>query len=144
MSEASTDRETLRAIPFFAGLADEDLDGILRVGRPVAFDQAEAIVHQGDAGNGMYILVEGTAEVDVGGRFHRLGPGQFFGEMALISAGKRMATVTATSPVQALEIPAEEFQAFVLDHPKVALSMMRALVSRLREVEERIDAWMAN
>jgi CPA2 family monovalent cation:H+ antiporter-2 len=144
MSDASTDRETLRTIPFFSGLADEDLDGILRVGRPVAFDQGEAIVHQGDAGHGMYILVEGTAEVDVGGRFHRLGPGQFFGEMALISAGKRMATVTATSPVQALEIPAEEFQAFVLDHPKVALSMMRALVSRLREVEERIDAWMAN
>jgi CRP-like cAMP-binding protein len=64
--------------------------------------------------------------------------------MALIASGKRMATVKAVESVQALRIAVEDFQSFVLAHPGVALSMMKALVERLREVEQRIDAWMAN
>jgi CRP-like cAMP-binding protein len=84
-----------------------------------------------------------VAEVDVGGRFHKLGRGDFFGEMALISEGQRMATVKATEAVEALRIPADEFRSFLLDHPSVAISMLKALVGRLREVEQRIDAWMA-
>jgi CRP-like cAMP-binding protein len=91
----------------------------------------------------MYVVVEGEARVDVGGRYHVLKPGEFFGEMALIAPGKRLATVRAVTPVEALRIPAEAFQAFVIDHPHVALSMMKTLVVRLREVEQRIDAWMA-
>ena len=63
--------------------------------------------------------------------------------MALIAPGPRMATVKAVQPVEALTIPADEFRSFLLDHPTVALSMMKALVIRLREVEQRIDAWMA-
>ena len=58
-------------------------------------------MEQGDAGDGMYVIVSGTAEVDVGGRFHKLTTGNFFGEMALVSAGKRMATVKAVEPVEA-------------------------------------------
>jgi len=91
----------------------------------------------------MYIVLNGTAEVDVGGRFHKLTPGQFFGEMALVSSAKRMATVKATEPVETLEILAEDFQSFLLEHPRVALSMLSAIVERLREVQQRIDAWMA-
>jgi CRP-like cAMP-binding protein len=64
--------------------------------------------------------------------------------MALVSAGRRMATVKAVEPVEALKIPAEGFQSFLLEHPGVALSMLRAVVDRLREVEQRIDAWMAS
>jgi len=136
--------EALRKAPFFAGLAASDLDGILAVGQPVSFDPGQPIVQQGDAGDGMYIMLSGTAEVDVGGRFHKLTTGNFFGEMALISAGKRMATVKATETVEALKIPADGFQAFLQAHPTVALSMLRAVVERLREVEQRIDAWMAS
>jgi len=136
--------EALKNAPFFAGLVPTDLDGILAVGEPVSFEPGQAIVEQGDAGDGMYIIVSGTAEVDVGGRFHKLTTGNFFGEMALVSAGKRMATVKATEPVEALKIPADGFQAFLQAHPAVALSMLRAVVERLREVEQRIDAWMAS
>jgi CRP-like cAMP-binding protein len=136
--------EALKNAPFFAGLTPADLDGILAVGQPVSFDPGQAIVEQGDPGDGMYIIVSGTAEVDVGGRFHKLTTGNFFGEMALVSAGKRMATVKAVEPVEALKIPADGFQAFLQAHPAVALSMLRAVVERLREVEQRIDAWMAS
>ena len=87
------------------------------MGQPVSFDPGEPIVEQGDAGDGMYIIVSGTAEVDVGGRFHKLTTGNFFGEMALVSAGKRMATVKAVGSVEALKIPAEGFQTFLHAHP---------------------------
>jgi CRP-like cAMP-binding protein len=54
-----------------------------------------------------------------------------------------MATVRADGDVQALRISAERFQEFLVQRPRVALSMMKELVLRLREVEQRIDAWMA-
>jgi len=91
----------------------------------------------------MYVIISGGARVDVGGRFHDLGPGDVFGEMALLSPGRRMATVRAVSEVAALRVPADAFQAFLLQHPAVALSIMKQLVVRLREVEQRIEAWMA-
>ncbi len=144
MSESNVDAKLLQGAPFFSGLSPADLEGILRVGRSVSFQPGESIVEQGDVGDGMYIITGGAAEVDVGGRFHRLKPGDFFGEMALVSAGKRMATVKAAEPVEALKIPADGFRAFLERHPAVALSMLQAVVDRLREVEQRIDAWMAS
>jgi CRP-like cAMP-binding protein len=63
--------------------------------------------------------------------------------MALLAPGSRMATVNVESDVEAIRINAEDFQQFLLAHPAVALSMMKQLVIRLREVEQRIDAWMA-
>jgi CRP-like cAMP-binding protein len=143
MSEPTTQMQTLQSAPFFADLSAEDLQGILHVGQPVSFASGETIVEQGAVGDAMYLITAGVAEVDVGGRFHRLGQGDFFGEMALISQSKRMATVKATEGVEALRIPADAFQSFLLDHPSVAISMLKALVVRLREVEQRIDAWMA-
>jgi CRP-like cAMP-binding protein len=101
-------------------------------------------VTEGEMGDSMYVVLSGAAELDVGGRFHRLTRGDFFGEMALISSRKRIATVKATERVEALRIPADEFQSFLLSHPSVAVSMLKEIVDRLREVEQRIDAWMAN
>ncbi len=143
MSDA-IEMQALRSTPFFSGLSDDDLEAILRVGHPATFEPGQTIVAEGDPGDAMYIVVEGTAEVDVGGRYHKLGGGSFFGEMALIGATKRMASVKAAEPVNALRIGADDFRSFVLEHPQVALTMMQALVERLREVEQRIDAWMAN
>jgi len=144
MSESTVDVKLLQDAPFFAGLSSEDLEGILRVGRSVSFEAGDAIVEQGDLGDGMYIITDGAAEVDVGGRFHRLKAGDIFGEMALVSAGKRMATVKAVEPVEAMMIPADGFRTFLEAHPAVAMSMLKAVVDRLREVEQRIDAWMAS
>jgi CRP-like cAMP-binding protein len=143
MDEAAVETKALENTPFFARLSRDDLESILEVGRPATFDASEVICEQGEVGDAMYVLLEGTAEVDVGGRYHTLKPGDFFGEMALIAARKRMATVTAVEPVRALLIPADGFQAFLLEHPRVAVSMLAALVERLREVEQRIDALMA-
>src|SRR6266536_2743588 len=142
MSETTPESEALQRVPFFAGLSAEDADNVFQVGQRVSFQPGDVIVEKGQMGDAMYLMLAGTAEVDVGGRFHTLKQGDFFGEMALIAAKKRMATVKAVEPVQALKIPNEDFQAFLLSHPTVAVAMLKALVERLREVEERIDAWM--
>ena len=143
MSE-STQTLALQQTPFFAGLPEGELEAIAEVGNTVAFEPGATIVSEGETGDAMYIVLSGTAEVDVGGRFHKLTPGDFFGEMALISRRVRIATVRATERVETLMIPADAFQEFLLTHPGVAVSMLKEIVDRLREVEQRIDAWMAN
>jgi len=127
----------------FAGLGGEDIDGILAVGAAETFPGGAAIFEAGDRGEAMYVITAGEARVEAGGRFHVLKAGDFFGEMALLAPGPRMATVKAETDVETLRIPAEAFQDFLLAHPAVGVSMMKQLVIRLREVEQRIDAWMA-
>ncbi len=140
----ATQTTALQQTPFFAGLPMEELEAIAEVGSTVTFEPGTTIVAEGDMGDGMYIVLSGSAEVDVGGRFHTLTRGDFFGEMALISSRKRIATVKSKERVEALKIPADAFQSFLLAHPSVAVSMLKEIVDRLREVEQRIDAWMAN
>jgi CRP-like cAMP-binding protein len=91
----------------------------------------------------MFVVLEGEAQVDVGGRFHRLRHGDVFGEMALLGPERRMATARAVEPVRALRIEAEAFLSLLREKPDVSVALLRTLVLRLREVEQRIDAWMA-
>jgi voltage-gated potassium channel len=143
MDEHGLEIDALKQTPFFAGLADEDLEHLLEMGRHVHIEQGQNIVEQGDVGDGMYIVLDGRAQVDVGGRYHNLDPGAFFGEMALIRRRKRSATVKAVEPVTALMISAVDFRRFLLENPTVAIGMLEGLVDRLHEVQERIEAWMA-
>ena len=138
-----TARAVLENSELFSSMVESNVDALLRIGQNVRFALDEAIFEAGDEGDGMFVLLEGEAEVEVGGRFHRLQPGDFFGEMSLLAPAKRMATVRATRPVRALKVPHDEFQELLLEHPWIALSMLKELVLRLREVEQRIDAWMA-
>jgi CRP-like cAMP-binding protein len=142
MDEVMVGLAALERAPLFAGLNREHLEDVLRVGQRVSFDTGQAIVERGDRGDAMYIMVDGAAEVDVGGRYHRLERGDFFGEMAVLAGERREATVKAVEPVEALRIPADEFQAFLLEHPHVAVGMLKSLVERLREVQDRLDTWI--
>ncbi len=137
-------RATLKNGILFGGIEDRDLDEILQISREVSFGPGEAIFETGDQPNGMFVVLDGEAQVDVGGRFHRLRAGDFFGEMALLAPDKRMATVRTVEPVRALQIEADAFESYLLDHPHVAVSMLRAVILRLREVQQRIDAWIGS
>ena len=142
MDEVMVGLAALERTPLFAGLNREHLEEILRVGGRVSFDTGQAIVERGDPGDAMYIMVSGAAEVDVGGRFHRLERGDFFGEMAVLAGKPREATVTAVEPLEALQISADEFQAFLSTNPQIAVGMLKSLVERLREVQDRLDTWI--
>ena len=132
----------LESTPLFAGLDREHLESILRSARRASFEAGQAVVQRGDPGDAMYIILSGEAEVDVGGRFHRLKQGDFFGEMAVIAGKPREATVTAVEQLQALRIAADDLQAFLQEQPQVAVSMLKSLVERLREVQDRLDTWI--
>jgi CRP-like cAMP-binding protein len=121
-----------------------DMDELGRIGQEVSFEPGEVIFDDGDEADSMFVVLEGEAQVEVGGRFHRLRRGDFFGEMALLAPARRMAAVRAVEPVRAVRVPADAFRSALLDHPSLAVSMLRTLVLRLREVEQRIDAWMAS
>jgi CRP-like cAMP-binding protein len=142
MDEVAVGLGALERMPLFAGLDREQLESVLSVGRRVTVDAGQAVVERGDPGDAMYIVLDGAAEVDVGGRFHRLERGDFFGEMAVLAGKPREATVKAVERVEALRIPADEFQAFLLDNPRVAVGMLQSLVERLREVQDRLDSWI--
>jgi CRP-like cAMP-binding protein len=138
MDEVMVGLAALERTPLFAGLDREHLEDVLRVGRRVSFDTGQFIVERGDRGDAMYIMVSGAAEVDVGGRYHRLERGDFFGEMAVLAGKPREASVKAVEPVEA----ADDFQAFLVENPHVALGMLKSLVERLREVQDRLDTWI--
>jgi CRP-like cAMP-binding protein len=142
MDDTTVGITALERSPLFAGLDREDLQRIVAGGQRVAFPRGQAIVERLDPGDAMYIIVSGAAEVDVGGRFHRLEPGDFFGEMAVLASKPREATVKAVEDVEALRLPADGLQAFLLENPEVAVGMLRSLVERLREVQDRLDTWI--
>jgi CRP-like cAMP-binding protein len=141
MDDQAVGLTALEAMPLFAGVSQHDLQNILKIGELRSYEPGRSIVERGEPGDAMYIVLRGHAEVDVGGRYHRLEPGEFFGEMALVAGRKRMATVRAAEHVDALRIGSEEFQGFLLHQPRVALAMLKGLVERLREVQERVDSW---
>jgi CRP/FNR family transcriptional regulator, cyclic AMP receptor protein len=142
MDEVTVGLAALQRTPLFAGLDRGHLEDVLAVGRRVSFEPGQAIVERGDPGDAMYIMLDGAAEVDVGGRYHRLERGDFFGEMAVLAGKPREATVKAARPVEALAIPASEFQAFLDRNPQIAVGMLKSLVERLREVQDRLDTWI--
>ena len=142
MDEVAVGLAALERTPMFAGLDREHLEDVLAVGRRVSFEPGQAIVERGDPGDAMYIMLSGVAEVDVGGRFHRLERGDFFGEMAVLAGKRREASVKAVEPVEALRIAADDLQAFLAVNPQVAVGMLKSLVERLREVQDRLDTWI--
>lgn len=126
-----------------AGVDSGGLDELRGIGHEVSFGPGEVIFEAGDRADALFVVLEGEAQVDVGGRFHRLRHGDVFGEMALISPDRRLATVRAVDHVRAQRIEAEGFDSLLREHPEVGMFLLRTLVLRLREVEQRIDAWMA-
>jgi CRP/FNR family transcriptional regulator len=136
--------ERLGSVRLFDGLNKADLNQILAISRVVYHDEGHTIIHEGDTGAGFQLILEGEARVVRGGRTAvRLGPGEFFGEMALIDEGPRTATVIAATPMTTLGIAAWDFRALVKSRPNMAWRLLVHLTSRLREAQKREDTLRA-
>jgi CRP/FNR family transcriptional regulator len=128
--------DALQRVPLLAGLERKDLERLSRSFRERSFVEGDAITREGEEGVGFFVIVEGSASVNVHGELKAaLGPGDAFGEMALIDQGPRSATVVAATDVRCLALTAWEFRPFVEEHPSVAWSMLETLARRLRSVE---------
>jgi CRP/FNR family transcriptional regulator len=130
--------DTLKRVPLFARLSDRDLKRVAKSMSEREFPAGAEITTQGEDGVGFFVIDGGTAEVQVDGEVVRsLGPGEYFGEIALIDQGPRSATVIASTPLQCRGLTAWAFRPLLQTHPEMAWSMLEALVARLREAEGR-------
>jgi CRP-like cAMP-binding protein len=136
----TSEADALRKVRFFEELTDDDLERVVKVGQRRSFAAGEALVERDSDRGGLFVILSGTAGVEVGGATHTLGPGDFFGEMALLEHTRRSASVTATEPVDALVVETIYFEPFLIQNPSVAVAILHGVVERLREVQDRIDS----
>jgi CRP-like cAMP-binding protein len=142
MGESQVDPGAFEDIPFLAELRPTEREHLLDLARVVRFEPGQVVIEREQPARAMFVVTQGTARVDVGGRYHDLKRGALLGEMGLLSSKPRMRTVTAQDGFEALEIETDDFDAFLRENPGVAIAMLKIIAERLREVEERLDAWM--
>lgn len=133
---ATSTTEALRNVPLFSGLSDDDLERLSRQMKERRFPEGSAVTSEGAGGAGFFVIVDGQATVRVGDEERaQLGPGDYFGEIALIDEGMRSASITADTDLRCYGMTVWEFRPFVEEHPQVAWSMLQTMARRLREAQ---------
>ena len=124
--------ERLRGVELFASLDDADLESLAAEFNHRTYAAGSAIATEGESGLVFFVVDAGEAVVTVGGReVAKLGPGQAFGEIALIDKRPRSATVTAATELEAFTMPIWSFRPFVEARPAVAWKLLEVLADRL-------------
>jgi CRP-like cAMP-binding protein len=130
--------ELLSKVQMFSSLNKRELGLIARSADVVTVKPGTEIVTQGTSGHEFYLVVSGQATVRRNGRkIATLGPGQYFGELALLDRGPRSATVTAETDVELAIISQREFLAVLNQVPAVAYKLLVSMASRLREADTK-------
>ncbi len=127
----------LESIPLFAGVPKRQLRKIAALARESRYRRGTAIVRVGESGNDFYVILDGSASVVRPGGLASisLGPGSYFGEMALIDGEVRSATVMAETDVHCLRVSRAPFLRLVRSEPEVAVILLRHLAARVRELQ---------
>jgi CRP/FNR family transcriptional regulator, cyclic AMP receptor protein len=137
--------DLLRSVPLFSDLEGEELERFSRVAVPRAFPASTRVFHEGDHSDACYIVRSGSFRVT---REHSdgraitlatLGPGDIFGELAMLDGEVRSASVEALVDGELLALPASEVRALLARHPEITVKLVAALVRRLRTANERIS-----
>jgi CRP/FNR family transcriptional regulator, cyclic AMP receptor protein len=128
--------EILQRVRLFADLDPREVEDIAREFKPRSFPQGEVIIREGTGGAAFYVIESGEVTVTIGGDFRAtLGPGDYFGEIALLDEGARIATVTATTDVATYGLTLWEFKPIVEQNGIVAWKLLQTLARELRQVE---------
>jgi CRP/FNR family transcriptional regulator, cyclic AMP receptor protein len=131
-------KDLLGSVSLFEGLSKTDLTKIEKLGKEVDFPKGKTIVTEGEDGVGFHLILEGKANVIVGGRKRStMGPGEWFGELSLIDRGPRTATVTTDTPVRTFSLLSWEFLPLLDKNPRITRKIMIEMCRRLRA--ERLD-----
>lgn len=122
----------------FGGLRKKDVLAIIDSSKEVEHQPGRVIIVEGVPGVGFHLILEGTAMVSRNGRRVRvIGPGESFGDIAVIDGGPRSASVRAETPLRVLSLPPWQFKALLLEHPQIAYKLLVKLCVLLREAERR-------
>ncbi len=133
--------EKLGSVPLFSELSKKDLSRILQNSKETTHEAGQTIVTEGHEGAGFHMILSGQAGVVRGGRkVDTVGPGEYFGEMALLDGGRRTATVVAETDLVTLYLSQWGFKPLVRDNPQMAWKIVVHLTKRLREEQKGRDA----
>ena len=135
-----SDIEKLQNTSLWSGLTKQDLSLVAKFSQERKFDSGQTIVAKGAPGDGFYLILEGAAEVKSDGKtLSKLGPGQFFGEMAIFDNQPRSADVVTTEPSRLLCLSPNSFKTLLFGNPKIALKMLQELSRRLRNTNQHLS-----
>jgi CRP/FNR family transcriptional regulator/CRP/FNR family cyclic AMP-dependent transcriptional regulator len=145
MAAALDEPHLLQSVPLFASLPGAELRTIAAHVVSRAYRRGEIIFFRGDPGETLYVVQEGRVKISLPGlegtdiTLAVLGPGDFFGEMALLDGLPRSATATAIAPSRLLSLTREQFLAALHEDRHLALTLMRILGRRVRQANEMIE-----
>ena len=124
----------LRGVPLFHEVDDDALKKLANTFRDRTFRAGTEVTTEGQSGVGFFVIESGTATVSVHGEARRtLGPGDYFGEMALVDSAPRSATITADTDLLCWGLTPWEFRPLVEQNPSIAWAMLQTMAKRLRE-----------
>ena len=132
--------ELLKAVPLFSGLDARSLAEVGRLADEVDVRAGKVLIEEDQFGHEFFVIVAGRVAIDRGGRRLRvMGPGDFFGEIALVDRGPRTATATAETDGRVLVIGHREFNSLMGAFPDVREQVILALARRVRNLAPESD-----
>jgi CRP-like cAMP-binding protein len=133
MAKRDSFTDHLANVPLFAACSKKDLQLVAKRAEDVKVESGKVLVSEGSAGAEFFVILEGTATVSRHGQqVATLGPGDFFGDLALLDRAPRNATITATSPMELIVLGQREFAALIDEVPGFAHKLLAGLARRLR------------
>ena len=134
---ASDKLQLIADVPMFSACTKQEIKRIASLANRVEVAEGQPLTKEGDRGKEFFIIAEGDARVTVrGDQVATLGPGDFFGETALLDPGPRTATVTAATPMVVYKVEGEDFRSLLIDVPFIARNILRGIARRMRELTE--------
>jgi CRP/FNR family transcriptional regulator, cyclic AMP receptor protein len=128
--------ELLQRIPLFAGLEPRELERLGGSFKERTFDAGQPVATEGEGGAGFFVIESGEAVVTVHGEERgRLGPGDYFGDIALIDQGARTATIIAETDLHCYGLTFWDFRPLVESDARIAWPLLQAMAKRLRAAE---------
>jgi CRP/FNR family transcriptional regulator, cyclic AMP receptor protein len=130
---AGASPEALRKVPLFADLDNNELEQIASSMRERRFEPGDTVTQEGAGGVGFFVVEEGQADVTVGGESKgSIGPGDYFGEIALINESPRTATLTASSDMVCYGMTSWDFKPLVESNSAIAWKLLTAMAEKMR------------
>jgi len=131
--------ESLRAVDLFSDLDNHELGVLANVARDYHFSPGEIVVAEGDESGRFHLIVDGRATTTVGGtQVAEFGPGDYFGEVAMIDRKPRTATVTAATDLKTLSLASISVRPMLREHPEITLKLLEKVCARLRAADAQL------
>jgi CRP/FNR family transcriptional regulator, cyclic AMP receptor protein len=128
--------ELLQRVPLFADFERGELERLARSFKQRTFEPGSSVANEGKTGAGFFVIESGEASVSVhGAERAKLGPGDYFGEIALIDEGARSATITADSELRCYGLTSWEFRPLVESNASIAWKLLETMAKRLRAAQ---------